>query len=143
MNGITLLILTIVIGYFYNNRYPQPMKYKIYFGIGCTAFLIFLYFMNYQTSFVYKMGKNIKEINEKPLYQSIPDFNFETVKSDNIKVKLANRQNLRCLSCHNPIGLRDIDSYKLSYITPLQYGGQNDISNLKLMCPSCFQFRNF
>jgi hypothetical protein len=45
--------------------------------------------MNYQTSFVYKMGKNIKEINEKPLYQSIPDFNFDTVKSDNIKVKIA------------------------------------------------------
>ena len=48
MNGITLFIIVVIIGYFYNQRYPQSLKYKIYFGIGCTIFLTFLYFMNYQ-----------------------------------------------------------------------------------------------
>ena len=33
MNGITLLILIVIAGYFYNNRYPQPMWNKIYFGV--------------------------------------------------------------------------------------------------------------
>ena len=45
MNGITILILIIVGGYFYNNRWPLPMWHKIYFGIGCTVFAVFIYFM--------------------------------------------------------------------------------------------------
>ena len=143
MNGITVLILIIVIGYFYNNRYPQTLKNKIYFGIGCSVFATFIYFMNYQTPFVYKMAKNIKDIQTQPLHQSIPDFKMDTVKSDNIKYQVANKQNLRCPSCKNPISLRDLETYKLSYITPLNFGGQNDQSNLKLMCPTCFQFRNY
>ena len=49
MNGITLLIIVVFIGYFYNNRYPQPTKYKVYFGIGCAVFLTFLYFYELST----------------------------------------------------------------------------------------------
>ena len=88
MNGITLFIIVVIIGYFFNQRYPQPLKYKIYFGIGCTIFLTFIYFMNYQTPFVYKMAKNIKDIQTQPLHQSIPDFKLDTVKSDNIKYQI-------------------------------------------------------
>ena len=30
----------------------------------------------------------------------------------------------------------------LVYILPLDRGGTNDPNNLKLICPTCFQFRN-
>ena len=144
MNGITLLIIVVFIGYFSNNRYPQPMWNKIYFGAGCSLFLVFLYFMNYQQSFVYKMAKNVQNIQTQPLHAALPDFttNKETIQSNNIKYQLANKQGLRCKSCKNPISLRDLEAYKLSYDTPLEFGGQNDLTNLKIMCPTCFQFRN-
>ena len=142
MNGITLLIIIVFIGYFYNQRYPQPLKYKIYFGIGCTIFLTFLYFMNYQQPFVYKMAKNVRDIQNQPLHSAIPDFHAPTINSHNVKYQLANRQGLRCSNCKNPIMLEDINSYKMNYILPLDQGGSNDPNNLKLICPTCFQFKN-
>ena len=141
MNGITLLIIIVIIGYFYNNRYPQSTKYKIYFGIGCTIFLTFLYFMNYQQPFVYKMAKNVKDIQSQPLHASVPDFHT-TINSHNVKYQLANKQGLRCTNCRNPIMLEDIHAYKMSYIVPIDQGGTNDPTNLKLICPTCYQFRN-
>lgn len=142
MNGITLLIIIVFIGYFYNNRYPQPTKYKVYFGIGCAVFLTFLYFMNYQQPFVYKMAKNIKDIQSQPLHTSLPDFQNPTINANNVKYQLANRQGLRCKNCYNPIMLEDINSYKMSYLIPLDQGGSNDPTNLKLICPTCYNFRN-
>jgi len=143
MNGITLLIIIIIAGYFYNNRWPVSTRYKVYFGIGCSLFLVFLYFMNYQQPFVYKMAKNVRDIQTQPLHAALPDFTTNaTVQSNNIKYQLANKQGLRCASCKNPISLRDLESYKLSYDMPLEHGGQNDLTNLKIMCPTCFQFRN-
>ena len=143
MNGITLLIIIVIVGYFYNNRYPQTLWNKIYFGIGCSLFLVVLFFMNYQQTFVYKMAKNVRDIQTQPLHAALPDFTTNgTIQSNNIKYQLANKQGLRCASCKNPISLRDIESYKLSYDMPLEHGGQNDLTNLKIMCPTCFQFRN-
>jgi len=141
MNGITLLIIIVIIGYFYNQRYPQSTTYKVYFGIGCVIFLAFIYFMNYQQPFVYKMAKNIKDIQTQPLHASVPDFHT-TINSHNVKYQLANRQGLRCTNCKNPIMLEDIHSYKMSYIVPIDQGGTNDPTNLKLICPTCYQFRN-
>jgi len=141
MNGITLLIIIVIIGYFYNQRYPQSTTYKVYFGIGCVIFLAFIYFMNYQQPFVYKMAKNIKDIQTQQLHDSVPDFHT-TINSHNVKYQLANRQGLRCTNCKNPIMLEDIHSYKMSYIVPIDQGGTNDPTNLKLICPTCYQFRN-
>ena len=142
MNGITLLIIVVFVGYFYNNRYPQTTKYKIYFGIGCAVFLTFLYFMNYQQPFVYKMAKNVRDIQSQPLHASVPDFQNPTINSHNVKYQLANRQGLRCTNCKNPIMLEDINNYKMSYILPIEQGGSNDPTNLKLICPTCYQFKN-
>ena len=132
MNGITLLIIIVIIGYFYNNRYPQPTKYKVYFGIGCTIFLTFLY----------KMAKNVRDIQSQPLHASVPDFQNPTINSHNVKYQLANKQGLRCTNCRNPIMLEDINSYKMSYVIPIDQGGSNDPTNLKLICPTCYQFRS-
>ena len=38
--------------------------------------------------------------------------------------------------------LEDINSYKMSYLIPLDQGGSNDPTNLKLICPTCYNFRN-
>jgi len=142
MNGITLLIIIIFIGYFYNQRYPQTTIYKVYFGIGCAIFLTFIYFMNYQQGFVYKMAKNVKDIQTQPLHMSIPDFQSPTINSNNVKYQIANKQGLRCTNCKNPIMLEDVNSYKMSYIIPIDQGGSNDQNNLKLICPTCYQFKN-
>ena len=61
--------------------------------------------------------------------------------TDNIKYQIANKQGLRCPNCKNPIMLEDINAYKMSYILPLDQGGINDPTNLKLICPTCYQFR--
>ena len=98
--------------------------------------------MNYQTPFVYKMAKNVKDIQNQPLHAAIPDFHTSTINSHNVKYQLANKQGLRCPNCKNPIMLEDINSYKMSYILPLDQGGTNDPNNLKLICPTCFQFKN-
>ena len=37
--------------------------------------------------------------------------------------------------------LEDINSYKMSYLIPLDQGGSNDPTNLKLICPTCYNFR--
>ena len=36
----------------------------------------------------------------------------------------------------------NINSYKMSYILPIEQGGSNDPTNLKLICPTCYQFKN-
>jgi hypothetical protein len=143
MNGITLLILVLSGGYIYNINYPVEKKTKMYFGGGCILFFIFIYFMNYQKPFVYKMAKNIKDIQTQPLHTIVPEYNINNTSSANIKFKIADKQGLRCPNCRNPIILEEIQKYKLSYIVPLQYGGNNEPSNLKLLCPNCFAFKNY
>ena len=99
--------------------------------------------MNYQKPFVYKMAKNIKDIKTKQLHTIVPEYNINNTTSSNIKFKIADKQGLRCPNCRNPIILEEIQKYKLSYIVPLQYGGNNEPSNLKLLCPNCFAFKNY
>jgi len=99
--------------------------------------------MNYQKPFVYKMANNIKDVNSKSLHSVIPDFNINYSIPSSIKLKLADKQGLKCSNCRNSMLVDEIDNYKISYVTPLQYGGKNDPSNLKLLCPTCFSYRNF
>ena len=81
MNGLSLLIIIIVIAYFYDQRYPQSDTYKMYFGGAVILYLIFIYFMNYQQPFVYKMARNIKDVQTQPLHTIIPDYKLNTVNS--------------------------------------------------------------
>ena len=43
MKGIILLILVIIGGYFYNKKYDVSNRHKIYFGLSCAGFVLFLY----------------------------------------------------------------------------------------------------
>ena len=127
----------------YNKNYPMDKKIKMYYGGGCILFFIFIYFMNYQKPFVYKMAKNIKDIQTQPLHTIVPEYNINNTSSSNVKFKIADKQGLKCPNCRNGMVLENIQKYKLSYIVPLQYGGGNEPSNLKLLCPECFAFRNY
>jgi hypothetical protein len=143
MNSIILLIIVLICAYYYNKKYPQSKKNKIYFSLSILAYIIFIYFMNYQTKFVYKVAKNIDDMQRRPLHTILPEYKAKTIDGNNIKYKIADKQNLRCLSCKNNIVLEELNSYKLSYITPLEFGGQNTPENLKLLCPTCFEFRKY
>lgn len=143
MNSIILLLIVIALLYFYNNKYPFEEKTRFYILIGIIIYIVFIYFMNYQKNFVYKMAKNLNDVQKQPLHTLLPDFQPRTINGNNIKYIIADKQNLKCYTCKNTILLDDLEHYKLSYITPLQIGGINEHQNLKLLCPSCYQFRQY
>ena len=95
--------------------------------------------MRFQKQFVYTVFKNMKEADEKPLY----DFNSITYKENQMngmKYNLAMKQGWRCLHCQNPILQKDIHNHSVSYITPLQFGGDNSIYNMGIKCEKCTSF---
>ena len=101
-----------------------------------------MYMFTYENEFMYKLFKNIHDTNRQPLHAfNAKDSNSELYNNlnpnTNIKIVLAQKQNQRCIQCKNYILNKDIDYYKLKYIVPLQNGGQNDINNLSIVCPSC------
>ena len=84
---------------------------------------------------------NIKN-TEKPLYD-IESTTYKENQMQGIKYNLAMRQGWRCIKCRNPILQKDVHNYKLHYITPLQYGGKNDINNIGILCQTCSTFSPF
>ena len=108
----------------------------IYIGLFVSAILFIKYCLNYQKPFVHKMVNNIQNTNNIKLHELLPEFH---TKQNNIKYVLADKQELRCESCKNIIDINYIDHYKLSYRLPLQMGGVNDVTNLSLICPSCYR----
>ena len=84
---------------------------------------------------MYKMLNNVQNTNNIRLHELVPDFRN---KPDSIKYKLAEKQEFRCEGCKNNIDINYINSYKLSYKIPLNHGGSNDVTNLCLICPTCY-----
>jgi len=62
---------------------------------------------------------------------------------DLLKNNLAMRQGFRCINCQNPILQKDFNTYKINYIKPLQFGGENNINNLGVSCSTCNAFRPY
>jgi hypothetical protein len=98
--------------------------------------------MNHQKLFVYRVVKNMKDAEEKPLYDINNTF-YKENQMVGLKNNLAMRQGWRCLTCKNPILQKDIYSCKMNYIKPLQFGGINHINNIGMYCPSCSTFTQF
>ena len=81
----------------------------------------------------------------KPLYSfNSMNSNAELFKSGrpqmDIKKILLSKQNNRCHSCSNIIMNNDTTNCKLKYINPINNGGENNISNLGLICKDCFNY---
>ena len=143
MKSIIFLAILIAIYYQINKRYPDYLSNKnhLYFGIFIIVYLLLYYLMGYQKPFVYKVLKNVKE-SDQPLYD-INSMIYKDTQMEGVKNHLAMRQGWRCISCQNPILQKDIYSYNIEYINPLQFGGTNDINNLGIRCTGCSAFKPY
>ena len=141
MKSIIFLIIIIIIYYQINKRFPDKITKKghIYFIIFCIVYCIIVYFMKYQKLFVYRVLKNIKEVDERPLYDMNSHI-YKDTQMEGLKNHLGMRQGWRCLNCQNPILQKDIHKCSINYIKPLQFGGSNDINNLGIYCQGCTNF---
>ena len=144
IKSIIFLLSIIGVYYFLFKKYPEYFtnKHHIYFTISCLVYLIVFYLLNHQKLFVYKVVKNMKEAEEKPLFDINNSF-YKDNQMVGLKNNLAMRQGWRCMTCKNPILQKDIYSCKLNYIKPLAFGGVNHINNLGIYCSSCSTFTQF
>ena len=141
MKYIIFLCIIIAIYYQIYKRFPEKLSNKthLYFCSFITGYIILYYLMVFQKPFVYQMMSNVKNANEKPLYDMNTNF-YKENQVHGLKYHLAMKQGWRCLHCQNPILQKDIHDYQIHYIHPLQFGGQNDVTNLGLKCSSCSSF---
>ena len=134
-----LLLIGICVGYYYLNLYyPREEKEHIYFGIFVTISVILLYLFNFEEGLIYKVFKNIYDIQQKPLY----DLSFFKDKHNEerdyqFNGMLLQNQGSRCAKCSNFILPKDIKYATLNYKIPLNQGGSNDHNNLMVVCPNC------
>ena len=135
MKVYIILIILIVAYYQYHIRWPMQFYQHVYFFLFVGGVLMIKYCMNYQRPLMYKMLNNVQNTNNIRLHELVPDFRN---KPDSIKYKLAEKQEFRCEGCKNNIDINYINSYKLSYKIPLNHGGSNDVTNLCLICPNCY-----
>lgn len=144
MKAILVLLIILFIYYQIYYRFPDYLSTKthIYLGVFTVGYLIIFYVLNYQRDLAFNIFNNMQSASDKPLY----DFNslrYKENQMDNFKNTLAMRQGWRCINCQNPILQKDFDSYKINYIKPLQFGGENNINNLGLSCSTCNTFRPY
>jgi|TARA_B110000902_G_C14121042_1_gene518223 hypothetical protein len=144
MNGLLFIIVVCLTYYAIYKYYPQYIeeKYHYYLGGFVGIYLLILYLFTFENEFMYKIFKNVYDTHKQPLYSfNAQDSNSQLYHSmnpnQNIRQMLAIHQNGRCDKCGNIIMKNDLDYYKLKYKVPLQQGGQNDASNLSLVCPNC------
>ena len=141
MKSLIFLIIIIIIYYQINKRFPSKLTKKnhMYFIIFCIFYSLIFYSMKYQKPFVYKVMKNIKDVNEQPLYDT-ESLIYKESQREGLKNHLVMRQGWRCMSCQNPLLQKDLHSTSINYIKPLQFGGENNIKNLGVTCNTCSKF---
>ena len=144
MKYIIILAVIITIYYHIFKRWPEHFtnQHHLYFCSFVTGYIILYYLMSFQRGFVYNVMKSVRTIDERPLYDK-NSIVFKNNQMDGLKYNLAMRQGWRCLHCQNPILQKDIYNYKLHYIKPLQFGGENDINNMGISCKGCSSFRPY
>ena len=102
----SLIILVSIIGIYYYlfKKFLEKFTNKehIYFVIFCIIYLIIFYLLNHQQMFVYKVVKNMKDAEEKPLYDINNNF-YKENQMVGLKNNLAIPQRRRRLTCRNPI----------------------------------------
>ena len=133
-----LLLIGICVGYYYLNLYyPREEIEHIYFGIFVTVSIILIYLFNFEEGLIYKVFRNIYDIQKKPLY----DLSFFKDNQDendlSFNSMLLQNQGSRCGQCGNFILPKDIHYTSLNYRIPLNQGGQHNHNNLMVVCPNC------
>ena len=133
-----LLLIGICVGYYYLNLYyPREEKEHIYFGIFVTVSIILIYLFNFEEEFIYKVFRNIYDIQKKPLYDLSFFKDNQDENDQNFNLMLLQNQGSRCGQCGNFILPKDIHYTSLNYRIPLNQGGQHSHNNLMVVCPNC------
>lgn len=140
MKYLFCILITIPIYLLLHHHYPDRFedKYHYYFTGFILTNLVIIYLFTYETLFIYKLLNNV-------YYSEKPETKINLIGVDQnqlLKSQISMNQNNQCFNCHNPIFSQDLYIYKLQYIQPIQSGGNNDVNNLKLICPSCFSFQS-
>ena len=141
--GLTLTIIIICVIYYIVYKYfPDYITWQINYSITGLILLYFVvqYLINFEYPFLHKTMKNIYHSDNQPLYSNnSSNSNSELYNSNSSKNLLLQNQQFRCFKCHNII---DSHNSFMVYTNPLKYGGKHNISNLSLLCNSCYQFHN-
>lgn len=139
--SLTVAVICIIY-YIVYKYYPYYINWKVNYSIIfiIISYLIIQYFINFEYEFVHKTMKNIYNSNNQPLYTyNSSHSNSNLLTSNTSKSILLSNQNNRCSKCQN---IMDISSSYMVYTNPLKYGGENKISNLSLLCNTCYQYHN-
>jgi hypothetical protein len=145
MNGCILLLVISCIYYCVWRYYPDifQRKHHIYMGIFVSLYMIIYYLLCFEPAFSHKILHNVYTSSQEPLYTTHSQTHNSNLYSQqnphaDIKEVLLVKQGSRCLRCQNYIlGTSDMN---LTYVTALQSGGSNEISNVGLVCASCSVF---
>ena len=144
MKALLCLGVIVFFYYFIYDRFPYIFSLSIHlYMLGfIVIYLIMYYVLTYQRGFAYEVMSNMNTASNKPLYD-INSLSNKENQMDLLKNNLAMRQGYRCINCQNPILQKDFNSYKINYIKPLQFGGENNINNLGVSCSTCNAFRPY
>ena len=133
-----LLLLVVCVGYYYLNKFfPRETSEQIYFSICIIVWVTIIYLMNFQEFFMYKVFKQIYDIQQKPLYDISDFYSVKDDTLDQFNLMILQNQGSRCGQCGNFILPKDIHYTSLNYRIPLNQGGQHNHNNLMVVCPNC------
>jgi hypothetical protein len=135
MFSLLLIITVCVCYYFLNMYYPRENKEKIYFGIFIACWVILIYLLNFQKGLMYRIFKQIYNIENKPLYD-ISDFKKDNSQNE-FKLTILQSQGSRCGKCMNFILPSKLDHTSMVYKVSPENGGEISHDNLMIICPSC------
>ena len=140
MNALIFLGIISYLFWKLHERFEFAVTTQMYYGGFVICFVIFYFLYTFFPEFIYKMFKEIYEIQKKPLYD-VQAFNkFKELNDTNRysqKQILHSKQGGRCANCVNFILANEAESAYIHYKQPLEQGGTNSQDNLKLICSGC------
>jgi len=77
MKGFLFFTIIGILYYLFQSRYPQPIIHHIYISVFIFLGYILIYLMRYHQNFMYKVVKNVNDVNKAPVYSLIPDFKID------------------------------------------------------------------
>jgi len=140
MNGLLFLGILSYLFWKLHERFEFAVTTQMYYGAFVICFVTFYFLHTFFPEFIYKVFKEIYDIQKKPLYD-VQAFNRykELNQTDRYSQKqiLHSKQGGRCADCVNFILSNEAESGYMNYKIPLENGGSNSMDNLKLICQGC------
>ena len=143
MNSLFFLGILSYLFWKLHERFEFAVTTQMYYGAFVICYVTFYFLHTFFPEFIYKVFKEIYDIQKKPLYD-VQAFNrfseFKELNQTNRysqKQILHSKQGGRCANCVNFILSNEAESAYINYKQPLEQGGTNGQDNLKLICQGC------